>query len=99
MARESSSRVVPTQVTCAIASISSSCLIRVTISSVRPRVDPPAPQVTLTKEGPSGLSARTASKRASTPASVFGGKNSNEKSGSPRSLAKRRRSSIRMPGP
>src|SRR5438132_496840 len=86
----SSLRETPTQVRWAIASISVSRLMRVTISSVRPRDDPPAPQVTLTKEGPRGRSASNVSKSPATPASFFGGKNSKEKTGSPRSAAKRR---------
>ena len=90
----SSLREAPTQVRWAIASISVSRLMRVTISSVRPRDDPPAPQVTLTKEGPRGRSASSVSKSAATPASFFGGKNSKEKTGSPRSAAKRSMSVI-----
>jgi len=39
----SSSTVAPTQVKCAIASIPSSCLMRLTIAIVRSRVEPPAP--------------------------------------------------------
>src|SRR6267143_1911938 len=49
----------------------------------------PARQVTLTYEGPSGRRARSDSNSEATPASFFGGKNSNEKTGSPRSAAKR----------
>ncbi len=90
----SSLREAPTQVRCAIASISVSCLMRVTISSVRPRDEPPAPQVTLTKAGASGRSARSDSKSEATPASFLGGKNSKEKIGSPRSAAKRNMSVI-----
>src|SRR5207253_2551268 len=90
----SSLREAPTQVRWAIASISVSRLMRVTISSVRPREDPPAPQVTLTKEGPRGRSSSSVSKSAATPASFFGGKNSKEKTGSPRSAAKRSMSVI-----
>jgi len=40
------------------------------------RVEPPAPQVTLTNPGPSGRSRRTASTNAARPSSVLGGKNS-----------------------
>src|SRR5207253_9540235 len=90
----SSLREAPTQVRWAIASISVSRLMRVTISSVRPREDPPAPQVTLAKEGARGRSARSVSKSAATPASFLGGKNSKEKTGSPRSAAKRSMSVI-----
>src|SRR5947207_378270 len=61
---------------------------------VRPREDPPAPQVTLTNEGPSGRRARSDSNSEATPASFLGGKNSNEKTGSPRSAAKRNMSVI-----
>ena len=68
--------------------------MRVTISRVRPRVDPPAPQVTLTKEGASGRRARRVSNREFTPESFFGGKNSKEKTGSPRSAANRSMSVI-----
>src|SRR3954467_8124527 len=98
-ASTSCARLTPEQVTWAIASISNSRLHASTASSVLPRVDPPAPQVTLTKVGASGRKSRTVSKRAWKPSSVLGGKNSNEKTGSPLSAANRRRSEISMGAP
>src|SRR4051812_42348390 len=77
----SSSTVAPTHVKCAIASIPSSCLIRLTIAMVRSRVEPPAPYVTDTKAGSSCFRTCAARHRFSSPSSVFGGKNSNEKTG------------------
>src|SRR4051812_18167173 len=77
----SSSTVAPTHVKCAIASSPSSCLIRFTIVMVRSRVEPPAPYVTDTNAGSSCLSSWAARHRFSMPSSVFGGKNSNEKTG------------------
>src|SRR3954470_2025669 len=88
----SSSTVAPTHVKCAIASIPSSCLIRLTIAMVRSRVEPPAPYVTDTNAGSSCLRTWAARHRFSSPSSVFGGKNSNEKTGRRAS----RISSIRM---
>jgi hypothetical protein len=82
--RRNSSRECPTQVTCAIGSIPSSALTRVTTSIVRSRLDPPAPYVTDTKAGSSTRSASIVSMSFATPASVFGGKNSNEMKGSGR---------------
>src|SRR3954471_12137395 len=98
-ASTSCARLTPEQVTWAIASISNSRLHASTASSVLPRVDPPAPQVTLTKVGASGRKSRTVSKRAWKPSSGFGGKNSNEKTGSPLSAANRRRSEISIGAP
>src|SRR5439155_19655690 len=49
----------------------------------------------LTNPGPSGRSRRTASTNAARPSSVLGGKNSNEKTGSPRSAANWSRSEMR----
>src|SRR4051812_13481412 len=89
----SSSVVAPTQVKCAIASRPSSCLMRLTIAIVRSRVEPPAPYVTDTKDGSSCLNSCAARQRFSMPSSVFGGKNSNEKTG----FRSSRISSIRMP--
>ncbi len=78
----SSSTVAPTHVKCAMASRPWSALMRLTMSIVFSRVEPPAPQVTETKLGSSGRSAWSASKRLRSPSSVCGGKNSNEKTGS-----------------
>src|SRR3954447_15004592 len=90
----SSSVVAPTQVKCAIASSPSSCLMRLTIAIVRSRVEPPAPYVTDTNDGSSCFSSCAARQRFSMPSSVFGGKNSNEKTG----FRASRISSIRMRG-
>ena len=79
--RTSSSRVDPTHEKCAIAWMPTSCWRRLTRSTVRWRVEPPAPYVTLTKAGSRYFSSRMVSKRASTPASSRGGKNSKEKDG------------------
>ena len=65
-----------------MASILSSCLIHLVSSRVRPRELPPAPYVTETKSGLSWRSDSRASPRTRSPASVLGGKNSNEKIGS-----------------
>src|SRR3954447_7164051 len=73
--------VEPTHVKCAIASMPYSSLIRDTISIVLFAVLPPAPYVTDTKSGRSERSSPTASNRLRRPSSVFGGKNSNEKTG------------------
>ena len=64
-----------------MASIPSS-LIDLVISSVRPWVEPPAPYVTEAKSGSSGRRASSELRSVSSPAGVFGGKNSNEKTGS-----------------
>src|SRR5919206_4955443 len=77
----SSPTVEPTHVKCAIASMPYSSLIRETISIVLFAVVPPAPYVTDTKSGRSERSSPTASNRLRRPSSVFGGKNSNEKTG------------------
>src|SRR3954452_1745469 len=77
----SSPTVEPTHVKCAIASMPYSSLIRETISIVLFAVLPPAPYVTDTKTGRSERSSPTASNRFRRPSSVFGGKNSNEKTG------------------
>jgi hypothetical protein len=50
-----------------------------TRSWVRSRVDPPAPYVTDTYEGPRGSSSISACRNVSSAFSVRGGKNSNEK--------------------
>ncbi len=52
--------------------------------SVRVRVEPPAPYVTDANAGSSWRSAASAARRLRSPSSVFGGKNSNENSGSVR---------------
>ena len=76
------SDVAPTQLRWAIASIPSSCLIHPVSSTVRSRVDPPAPYVTETKSGCSEDRVRNVPRRVASPSSVFGGKNSKEKTGS-----------------
>src|SRR3984885_6971787 len=76
-----SSSVLPEHVTCASTSMPVSPLMRLAISTDRLRVDPPAPYVTDTYAGSSVLSVLKDVISASTPASVFGGKNSNEKNG------------------
>ena len=82
-------------VRCAIASIPRSCLIHLVSSTVRARVDPPAPYVTETKSGSSGDRASSAQRRLRSPSSVLGGKNSKEKTGS---TAEARISSMRIAG-
>ena len=67
-----------------MASMPCSRLTRVTMSIVFSRVLPPAPYVTDTKLGSSSRSLAIVRSRACSPASVLGGKNSNEKTGSPR---------------
>jgi len=64
--------------------IPSSRWIRITSSTVFERVDPPAPIVTETKPGFSSFSSSIVRKSERKPASVFGGKNSKETTGSPR---------------
>ena len=56
--------------------------IRLTMSIVFERVDPPAPHVTETNAGSSERSSCSALKSCSYPSGVFGGKNSKEKTGS-----------------
>jgi hypothetical protein len=73
----SSSRTVwPYAVRCAIGVVTSS--ISTTMSWVRPRVEPPAPYVIETNEGPSHARLRMAARSFSSPSGVWGGKNSND---------------------
>ena len=69
---------VMAHVTCAITSKPSSLRSRLATSTVRARVEPPAPYMIETKPGSSGLSARIVSSRFRSAASSRGGKNSNE---------------------
>ena len=50
-------------------------------SSVRARVEPPAPYVTVTKSGRAASNCSAAFRSVARPASSFGGKNSKESSG------------------
>src|SRR4051812_10439369 len=80
-----------------------SSLIRETISIVLFAVLPPAPYVTDTKSGRNERSSPTASNRLRRPSSVFGGKNSKEKTGrcccaSSSSMRTRRRGERRSAG-
>ena len=80
-----SSTLQSRQVRCAIGSSPVSSRMRSTTRTVRSsRRLPPAPWVTDTNAGCSGRSAAMVEKRRSAPSSSAGGKNSNEKRGSPR---------------
>ena len=65
--------------------------MRAVSSTVLRRVEPPAPQVTDTNAGDSSFSSAIARNSESKPASVLGGKNSNEITGRPRPNCSRMR--------
>ena len=79
----SSSRVCPTHVRWPIARRDVSRAIRPVMVTVVSRVVPPAPYVTDTNVGWYGSRSRIADQSCSTPASSFGGMNSNEIDRSP----------------
>src|SRR5262245_63961069 len=68
--------------------------MRAVKSTVLRRVEPPAPQVTETNDGESSFSSAIARNSGSKPASVLGGKNSNEMTGRPRPNPSRMRMSL-----
>src|SRR6185312_3269844 len=78
-----SAMVLPEHVTCARTSRPSSVLMRFATSTLRVRVEPPAPYVTETKAGSNGRSVSIVRMSAASPSSVFGGKNSKENTGCP----------------
>ena len=65
-----------------MASIPSSCLIRPVSSTVRSRVEPPAPVRHRQEVGLQRRQSAQRPRRVASPSSVFGGKNSKEKTGS-----------------